>query len=235
MDEKKKKFLDEAITKDIESDQLSEVVVADGNPIEQTAWGDNINAYANTLAITSLDETGIISSPTVSQRAIGSFFGFRYPHTTIPIEQELEIERIVDRRMAENTPMFEKVMDSMISRKLQSLNILEPSFQQYGLGTPWTITPQFETSIIEKIILESFAQIPYVKNVSYVQHDDKCRLIVIHDNQDQKEAFNKIDEKIIELEETLPKLDIEPWILHVSEVESHHLTNAKTILEKKSN
>ena len=65
---------------------------------------------------------------------------------------ELEIERIVDRRMAENIPIFENIMDSILNRKLKYLN-LDPSSIQFAIGSPRTPLLQSK-SIIENFILQ---------------------------------------------------------------------------------
>jgi len=231
MDEDKKKFMDKVLPKDLET---AEQVETEQVNTEASAFAPaGFLGWAEDAAVLStLDDTQTFSVASGRNRPISWHNVAFRTSSIIPVEQEREIERIVDRRLAENIPMFEKVMDSMMDRKLQSLNILDPYSLRYGLGTPNIIGFQPDIYAIEKIISDSFLQLPYVKQVSYVQHGDEWRLIVVHDSENHEEAFDKIEEKIIELEEKLPELDIEPWILHSSEVESRHLTNAKAILEK---
>lgn len=231
MDEDKKKFLDKILPKDLET---AEQVKPEQFNIEAHAFvgAGSLGWVENETVLNILDDTQTFSDSSYRNKPISWHNVAFRTSSIIPVEQEREIERIVDRRLAENIPMFEKVMDSMMNRKLQSLNIMDPYSLQYGLGTQNIIGFQPDVNTIEKIISDSFLQLPYVKQVSYVQHGDEWRLIVVHDNKDREEAFDKIEEKIIELEEGLPNLDIEPWILHSSEVESRHLTDAKTILKK---
>ena len=91
---------------------------------------------------------------------------------------------------------------------------------------------QRNAETLESIIKDSFNDMDFVKQVCYLDTGEDFRLIVILESDDFEFAFNAIVDKIIKLEE-LFDTSIEPWILRQSEVESHHLTNTKTVFKKK--
>ncbi len=95
--------------------------------------------------------------------------------------------------------------------------------------------PASDVKQIDLTIHELFGDMNCIRHVCYSNVEEKYRLIVIFKDEDFESAFTAIDNKIIELEKLLPNIDIEPWILHVSEVHPDHLINTKTIFKKKDN
>ncbi len=160
---------------------------------------------------------------------IGSVSGFRYAPSTIPDEQESEIEKIVDRKMAKNMPMFQRIMSSMVDKKLQSLEMSNTRLQGvFGSRN----ASQHNAETLESTIRDSFNDMDFIKQVCYLDTGDDLRLIVILESEDLEPAFSAIIDRVIELEELLCDISIEPWVLRQSEVEPHHLTNAKTVFKK---
>lgn len=233
MEWNKKKFLDKILPKDLESTKNADVAIPNFSPTEQIEWSGRINIPADTTFVASLNEPAMLDeSIPIQWNALHPFFGFRNPHSTIPVEQELEIEKIVDRRIGESIPMFEKVMDSMLNRKLELLNLVSTTQDTSNFVVSADIS-KYKVNIkaIEKVISTSFSSISNIQKVSYIPQKEGWKLIIIHNLEDKAEALNQIEEKILEIEQILPNMDFEPWILHLSEVEPHHTIGAKTILE----
>jgi len=228
----KKKFLDEVLPKDLESTKNVEVVTPNFFPTEKQIELSSQIIIPTDTTLTTLIEPTMLDESLVQWNALHSFFGFRNPHSVIPVEQELEIEKIANRCIAESVPMFEKVMDSMLNRKLESLNLVSTTKDTSNFVVSADISKyKLNIEVIEKVISTSLSTIPNIQKVSYIPQKEGWKLIIIHSIEDRAEALNQIEEKILEIEQILPNMDLEPWILHLSEVDPHHAIGAKTILE----
>ena len=156
----------------------------------------------------------------------------RYPETNIAVDQEYDIRKIVNRQFAENMPVFEKIINSIVDRKLRSMNVTESLDVQNWFESTKKITSQENLIVMEKLIFELFNKIEVVKKIAYRQSNNKFYLIIVYDSQNHEKIFDQIEEELIKLEDALPKYEFEPWILHDSELETRHLHDTKIILQK---
>lgn len=142
----------------------------------------------------------------------------RYTSSRIPIEQKQEIEEIVNRKMADNMVVFQKIVN--LIRESQSASTRDTSD-----STPLNIAAMVEH------IARSLSNMDFVRELYYIYEDNKFDLIIIHKNEDNSYAFNTIFDKILEIEEHLSTY-IEPLIMHESEVEPDYLIDTKVVFKR---
>ena len=150
--------------------------------------------------------------------------------TPIPIHDisNMAIKKIVERVISENIHVFQMMINSEIEQKFRSLTT-DISIHDVNDSKNMRL---HGAAVLKATIRESFIDMDFVKQVFYADRDEWLKLIVIHENDDLVYAFSAIDDRIVELEKSTPGLNIEPLILHISEVESHDMIGAKTIFER---
>ncbi len=183
---------------------------------------------SSSYTVTNVVDVGVYDMSPTSKRWIEQ----RYPETNIAVDQEYEIKKIINMQFAENMPVFEKIINSIVDRKLRSMNVAESLNTQNWFESAKKTTLQENVNVIEKLIFELFNKIESVKTVSYRQSNNKLFLIIVYESQEHEKMFDQIEEELIKLENILPKYEFEPWILHNSELEERHLQDTKTILQK---
>ncbi|MDH3312063.1 MAG: hypothetical protein OEM28_02815 [Nitrosopumilus sp.] len=175
-----------------------------------------------------VDDAGIYGISAASKSLIEQ----GYPETNIAVDPEYEIRKIVNRQFAENMPVLEKIINSIVDRKLRSMNVTESLDTQNWYESTKKVTSQENVIVMEKLIFELFNKIQVVKKIAYRQSNNKLYLIIVYASQEHEKAFDQIEEELIKLEDALPKYEFEPWILHNLELETRHLHDTKTILQK---
>ena len=135
-------------------------------------------------------------------------------------DDEHTIKLVVDKRLEENMPIFQKMISFMIDTKLN----------ENGFVSSGTKKSSELDQMEEERIVNSLNHLEYVTKIAYSKQDSEIRIIVIHSSNDKTDALRKIDESIRKLETGFPDHYIEPWILHESEVQPHTIKETKTIL-----
>jgi len=160
------------------------------------------------------------------------WIGGGYSETNLASDQEHEIEKMIGRGFAANMPMFVKVMDSIVERKLRLMSMSESRDTGTWFGRVPNATLQENRDAVKKMIAESLDKVESVKTVSYRQSSDRLFLVIVYVGQEHEKAFDQIEEELIKLENALPKYEFEPWILHSSEAEERHFHGTETILQR---